>query len=204
MHVAVLLGMNYARGDGEWRQIDILRRGVTARPAAVRHGADIKRHAQTVAGVERHAAHTHHVPARAEILRAHLRVRLEAATGEHNRLRIELHMSLRRERLHTCHPPVGIPDEINRSGFIMKLRAEFFQDGAMPLLQTPAATVWIQNIFIPLRTGYPVVAFRRQPMHGLQRFGDVHLQHVLIRLIIGHPHHLIPHIGLGAARQTFE
>ena len=50
--------------NGEFRQTHILRRGVAGGPTAVRHGADVKRHAQAVAGVKRHAAYVDGVPAR--------------------------------------------------------------------------------------------------------------------------------------------
>src|SRR5580698_506306 len=63
---------------------------VCAGPLPVRLRSDVERHADTVAGVVPGAAHLGHVPARAEIARAPLAAGLEAATGQHYRIRSDL------------------------------------------------------------------------------------------------------------------
>ena len=68
--------------DGEvaiGRRVDVPGHRVAARPVAVRPRADPKRHVEAGTHVETGAADFREVPARSEITRAHLRVRLEAA-----------------------------------------------------------------------------------------------------------------------------
>ena len=145
-----------------------------------------------------------HVPARPEVARAHFRVRFEAATGQHHGFGVEGRNTLGRERLDTGDLAFGILHQFERSGFIMKFHAGFFEDCEVALLQTSTATVHGDDIVIADRRWRPVVALRRQPMHRLQRLGDMHLQHVLVRLIVGDVHDLVPQLGLGAVRQAFQ
>ena len=63
---------------------------VAAAPVSVGLGAVGERGAQHLAGVVRRAADLRHVPVRAEVGGAHLRVGLEAARGEHDRARAQL------------------------------------------------------------------------------------------------------------------
>ena len=87
--VAVLLELVADVDVAELRRVAVPAGGVAARPVAVGRGADVERHLQAVADVEARAAHLGEFPARAEVARAHLGVGLEAAAGEHHRLRAE-------------------------------------------------------------------------------------------------------------------
>ena len=62
---------------------------VAAAPVPVGLGAVRQRRAQDLAGVVGRAAHLGHVPVRPEVGRAHLRVGLEAARGEHDSARAQ-------------------------------------------------------------------------------------------------------------------
>ena len=70
----------------ELRRVALPLHRVAAGPLAGRHGADVQRHAQAVAGVEARAAHLGQVPAGAEVAGAPLGVGLEAAGGQHHRV----------------------------------------------------------------------------------------------------------------------
>ena len=70
----------------EFGRVAVPGHGMAARPIAARHGADLERHADAVAGVEARAAHLGEVPAGAEIARAPFGIGLEAARGQHHRL----------------------------------------------------------------------------------------------------------------------
>ena len=59
---------------------------VTAAPVAARCGSGLKRHPNAVAGVELRSAYLRVLPARTQMLLAHLRIRLEPTAGEHDRL----------------------------------------------------------------------------------------------------------------------
>ena len=72
---------------------------VTAAPVPVGLGAVRERRAQHLPGVVGRAAHLGHVPVRPEVGRAHLRVGLEAAGGEHDRAGAQV-----------LARPVGVPD----------------------------------------------------------------------------------------------
>ena len=105
------------------------------RPAPVRHRADVHRHAQAVAGVERHAADTDRVPARPEVARTHLGVRLEPAARKHDRFRIEDGESFRRQRTHARYPSLPILDELDRRGLVMEGHAVALEDLEIALLE---------------------------------------------------------------------
>ena len=85
--VAVLLEAVADREVAELRRIVIPGDGMAARPVAIGRRADLQRHADAVAGVEAAAAHFRQLPAGAEIAGAPFRIGLEAAGGEHHRLR---------------------------------------------------------------------------------------------------------------------
>ena len=83
--IAVLLETVAHREVAEGRRVAVPADGMAAGPVAVRHGADLERHADAVAGVEARTAHLGELPVRAEIAAAPLRIRLEPATGKHHR-----------------------------------------------------------------------------------------------------------------------
>src|SRR3984957_10425540 len=62
------------------------RRGVATAPLSPGQCPDRKRHAQTIALVVRRAADLRRTDQRADMLRAHLHIRLEPAAAEHDRL----------------------------------------------------------------------------------------------------------------------
>ena len=74
----------------EGRRVEVPGDGVAAAPVAEWLRADVERHLDALAGVEPHAADLGELPPRAEVARAHLRVGLEAAAGEHDRLGAQL------------------------------------------------------------------------------------------------------------------
>src|SRR6185437_11752857 len=83
--IGVLLELIADREIAKFRRIHLPLHGMAARPVAAWAGADVERHADAVAGVVAGAAHLRHVPARAEIARAHFGVGFETAAGEHHR-----------------------------------------------------------------------------------------------------------------------
>ena len=86
----MLLEIVADRQVAELRRVAVPADRVAARPVAGRHGADVQRHLDAVAGVEAGAAHLGEVPARAEIARAHLGIGLEPAAGQHHAFRLHL------------------------------------------------------------------------------------------------------------------
>src|SRR5260370_18760097 len=78
----MLLELVASRQVAEFRGVAFPLHGVAARPVTGRAGADLKRHADAVAGVPAAAAHLCQIPAGAEIARAHFRIGLEAAAGK--------------------------------------------------------------------------------------------------------------------------
>ena len=74
----------------ERRRVAVPADGVAAGPVAGRHGADVKRHADAVAGVEARTADRRQVPAGAEIPRPPFGVGLEAARRQHHGARPDI------------------------------------------------------------------------------------------------------------------
>src|SRR5262249_10569620 len=88
--IGVLLELVADREVAELGRVHLPPNRVAARPVAARARADLKRHADSVAGVEAGAAHLGEVPAGAEIAGAPFRVGLEATAGEYDRLAVKL------------------------------------------------------------------------------------------------------------------
>ena len=86
----MLLEIIADREIAEFRRVAVPADGVAARPVAGRHGADVERHLDAVAGVEARAADLGELPERPEIARAHFGIGLEAAGGEHHAFRLHL------------------------------------------------------------------------------------------------------------------
>src|SRR5260221_2299949 len=83
--IGILLEL-VAHGDtAEFGRVQLPLHRMAARPIAVGARADGQCHAQSLTGIEARAAHLGQVPARSQIARAPLRVRLEAAAGKHHR-----------------------------------------------------------------------------------------------------------------------
>ena len=86
----MLLEIVAHREVAEFRRVAVPADGVAARPVAGRHGADVERHLDAVAGVETGAADLGEFPQRPEIARAHLGIGLEAAGRQHHAFRFHL------------------------------------------------------------------------------------------------------------------
>ena len=99
------------------------RRGVAAAPLPPRHGADRHRHAQPVALVVRRAAHLGGADQRADMLRAHLHVGLEAAAAEHDRLGMDGLEPVWPSRLDAGDAAAAIEDQLGGGAGIADLDA---------------------------------------------------------------------------------
>src|SRR5690606_10806001 len=73
-----------------WRRVQVPRHRVRAGPVAVRLRPDVERHLDAVARVVACAAYLRELPAGAQVPRAHLGGRLEAAGGEYDGAALEL------------------------------------------------------------------------------------------------------------------
>ena len=89
----------------------------------------------------------------------------------------------------------------------MERHTVLLQFGEVALLQTIATAVHQQDVVaghFETASGRPVVALACQPLNGVERLGDMHLQHFFVALIVGDTHDLVPQLGFGAVRHAFE
>ena len=89
----------------------------------------------------------------------------------------------------------------------MERDAATLEHRKIALLQAVTAAVHQQNIVrrhFETAGRNPVVSFVCEPLHGLQRFSDMHLKHFLIALIVGDLHDLVPMLGFSAMRHALE
>src|SRR5882762_162171 len=103
--VGMLLELVTYREIAEFGGVSFPGDGVASRPVAHGRRADVQRHADRVAGVEARAAHFREFPERPQIARAPLRVRLETASGEDDRLGLDfgrLAGALHDHAVHAC------------------------------------------------------------------------------------------------------
>ena len=100
---------------------------MAAGPIAVWHRPDIERHAKPISGIEARAANLRQIPIRAEIARAPLVVRLEAASRQHNRARSEFERPPGLLHAHALHAVV-VHDERERAAPVADLDAQSFRD----------------------------------------------------------------------------
>src|SRR5215467_1497644 len=73
------------REVAEFWRIHFPLHGVATRPVSARRGADVERHADTVAGVVTGTAHFREIPTGSEIARAPFRIGFETAASKHDR-----------------------------------------------------------------------------------------------------------------------
>ena len=82
----MLLEVVADRQIAELRRVAIPTDRVATRPVAGRHGVDLERHLNAVAGVKARAANLREFPHRSEIARAHFGIGLKAAGRQHHAL----------------------------------------------------------------------------------------------------------------------
>ena len=171
-----------------------------------------ERGAQDLAGVVRGAADLRHVPVRAEVGGAHLRVRLEAARGEHDGARSELlARAVRVPDGHAREGAVRPAQEVLDRGAVAELDPVALRGGAV-LRHQPVATVDgadreaapeplapVDLVGLPLVHEPEAQALAAQPAHGIGRVAGQHARHRLVAA----PERDAPEVGgevLGAVR----
>src|SRR5262245_49091899 len=120
--IGVLLELIAHRQVAKLRRVHLPLHRVAARPVAAGTGADLHRHADAVAGVEARASHLGEVPAGSEIARAPLRVRFEAAAGEHHGLAAQLALHARVPDAHALDAH-AVVDQAERTRLVSNLDA---------------------------------------------------------------------------------
>src|SRR5262245_5650493 len=122
--VGVFLKLVADREVAELGRVHLPLYGVAAGPVAAGARADVRRHADAVAGVEARAAHLGEVPAGPEITRAPLGIGFEAAAREHDRFAAQLAFDALVADAHARHPH-AVVDEAEPARAVTNLDAAF-------------------------------------------------------------------------------
>ncbi len=171
-------------------------------PASIGQSTDVHGHAQAVAGVKGHAAHMHHIPARPQVARAHLGVGFKSATGQHDGFAVKFGVAAGCQGAHPGDTAGLVFDQLRCRCFIVKVRTGALQYVEIAFLQPHAAAVHREHVVVGGGRWHPVMPLAGEPMHGLQRFGDMHVQQLFIALVVGDAHEFVPDVGLAAAGQS--
>src|SRR5205807_5477633 len=164
---------------------------VAARPVAGRLRARVERHLDAVAGVEAGAAHLGEFPARAEIARAHFRVGLEAAGGEHDAFRLDVAGLAGVAHAQALHALI-IGDEAERAGLVDEVDLVLARDlapggdqagAAAPTLDREAAPEFELAVHferLPTVDRRKLDALAAHPAHRLSAFLDQQLGEIRV------------------------
>ncbi len=217
--IGVLLEL-VAHGEiAELGRVPLPAHRVAAGPITHGRGADVERHLDHVAGVEARAAHLGELPARSEIARAPLGVRLEAAARKHHALRTHFDGSAVLLDAHAVHAVV-IGDQRDRACRIPDLHAVLLRGLGPGLHQSFAAAPGFDRESAPeleLAVDLECLAAvdRHEPhallAHPQQRrvaLSDENLGQVGIAPVLRDPAHVVEELvrGIGAevgARDLF-
>ena len=123
--VGMLLEVVEHHAVAERRRADVPLHRVTGGPAAERLRADVQRRLDAVAGVVPRAAHAAELPARAEVAHAHLRVGLEAAAGQHHRLRGDVLVAVGTLDANAGDVALAVLEQLAQSRLVADLDARF-------------------------------------------------------------------------------
>src|SRR5262245_15976568 len=185
--IVVLLELVADREVAIGRRIDVPGDRMAARPVAVGPCPDVERHTQTSAHVEAGAAAFGELPILAEIARAHFGVRLEAATGKHDRAGSDL------DRLAACAfgddagHAAALAHEAHRRRLVQDRDATPLDVGIERLEQLRPAAPDVQRkpapelelavdlVGLPPEPGLQLDALLRHPGRGLQTIADQNL-----------------------------
>jgi len=200
------------RRIAELRRVAVPADRVAARPVAGRHGADLERHADAVAGVEAGAADLGEFPAGTEIAGAHFGVGLKAAGGEHDAACAHLGGAA---VVLDSHAPdaVVIGDQRQRARIVGNRDALLLRDRRVRLDQARAAAPGLDGEAAPELelaldlVGLPAVdrneadALLLQPPHRVLAARDQKLAEIGIGAILGHPAHVVEELVLGVGAE---
>ena len=176
---------------------------------AERLRADVERHLVAVAGVVADAAHLGELPAGAEVAGAHLRVGLEAAAREHDRIAGQGLPAVRRAHGDAVHPSGVVLLQSHRGVVVPHVDAALDGDleelvgEALPApdgLQTEAAPetelpFHLERLVRPRR--HEADALLVHPLHGGERLPDEGVGHLLVGEAFRDAHEVLEVLGLG-------
>ena len=176
---------------------------VTAAPVAARCGSGLKRHPNAVAGVELRSAYLRVLPARTQMLLAHLRIRLEPTAGEHDRTRPHLFAAIEQN---TADLSTIVFQPI-RSAAVTHLDARLFGQLEQPVRQprtaahrlndqaSPKPPFAVDLERLPSVQKHPAHASLAHPNDRRIRLVDQNVRQRCVRLSVADSRQVVPHLG---------
>src|SRR5690606_31843732 len=205
--VGMLLALVADREIAELRGVALPGHRVAAGPVAHRGGADVERHANDLARVEARAAHLGELPAGAEVAGPHLRIGLEATSGQDDGFAFDVLRLALMANANTVNPVV-VGEQRNGAGAVPDLDAVLARDGRQVLDEARAAAHGLHREAAPEleapadfeRLPAPgrgeAQALLAHPHHGLQAFLYQDFRQIGVAAVFGNARHVVEELVL--------